>query len=60
MEGRATVLRAVAEAMLPPLEQVAEVAAAAGDPLSAQLFRHSGASDEVVHKVGAGEEKAFV
>ena len=46
--------------MLPPLEQVAEVAAAAGDPLSAQLFRHSGASDEVVYKVGAGEEKASV
>jgi hypothetical protein len=44
--------------MLPPLEQRAEVAAAAGDPLSAQLFRHSGASDEVVYKVGAGEGMA--
>ena len=52
------VLRAVAEAMLPPLEQRAEEVAATGDPLSAQLLRHSssaGASDEVIYKVGAGE-----
>ena len=54
MEGRVVVLRAVAEAMLPPLEQRAEEAAAAGDPLSARLLRHSGASDEVIYKVGDG------
>lgn len=52
METRAAVLRAVAEALLPPLPERAEEAAAAGDDAAAALFRHAGASQEVILKVG--------
>lgn len=51
METRAAVLRAVAEALLPPLPERAEEAAAAGDDAAAALFRHAGASQEVILKV---------
>lgn len=52
MEARATALRAVAEALLPPLPERAAEAIAAGDEAAAALFRHGGGSHEVVVKVG--------
>ncbi|KAL4425046.1 hypothetical protein ABPG77_001824 [Micractinium sp. CCAP 211/92] len=51
MEARATALRAVAEALLPPLPERAAEAIAAGDEAAAALFRHAGGSHEVVVKV---------
>ena len=50
--ARAAALRAVAEALFPPAPERAAAAAAAGDPAAAALWAHSGASDEVVFKVG--------
>ncbi|KAL4422311.1 hypothetical protein ABPG75_008508 [Micractinium tetrahymenae] len=51
MEARAAALRAVAEALLPPLPERAAETAAASDEAAAALFRHAGASQEVILKV---------
>lgn len=44
-------LRAVAEALLPPCDERAAAAGAAGEPAAAALWAHTGGGDEVVYKV---------
>lgn len=44
-------LRAVAEALLPPCDERAAAAGAAGDTAAAALWAHTSGGDEVVYKV---------
>lgn len=52
MEARVATVRAVAEALLPPLPERAAEAVAAGDEAAAALFRCAGVPSEVILKVG--------